>query len=788
MFARLLALSLLAAAAAGQSGRTMAITSPPQLGGTLGITVTHPVAAAGHYYEALFSYPTPAVVDLGLPFVVGEMRVDLATFNTFLSGFFGAGGTTLISVPVPNTTTLLGGGFDLQTIDVDLAGPTLYLADNDVEIRPYVGICKVHIAVASNQSPVSGDNDIQTVDDAHIGAPVSQGVVAFSYQSIQHRGQEGFVAGYGGSFTGIAHNSDIDCWDGDGVAKRTANPSYQVVSLPGGHDIALVRHMANKRMFSVLSFNRATGAATLVPGSTVTDTGPLNEPVPNLLPRVAFASDGALGAVLVRDTNPAVADRVLVFAPDGASPAIDVTPTTPPSTTFFDGSAFFTDDFFVVAGDGGWYWTSASAPAVLTALTVPNTTASNAANAYVYPFSWRVSRDGAVAWFPIGSGATPRSEMDIVKLVDNAGVPQVTNETQFATATALAEFGYSGVTPEAALDSSFGLKAATSPDGSKLAFLGMGASPGVYVADGTADPAPLIVGGASFYSELTFLNATTILFFAGPSPTQQNLYAHDLVTNTTTVLTGTGDIRTRGQFWSRNRDWWYFVRSNASGTVNNIVGVDATAAAPALKDITGAEFSTGSAPALQTGGLNTTTDPWPALEFQIRRVPLSDWVVFTGRRAVSGAPYEDANVFRFDIEHGGEAVELTANRSTGTQGQVLHIDSLVVAADPQYVAWAERVGISRSNSEDVYVVPLLGGLVRRMSVPNPSGQSVVDGSIRFTCEPTTGLVWALGTGPFAVPDTSTVVEWSALGGPHTPTALTAPVPGAQVLQVLGTSQ
>lgn len=784
----LILLPALAAAGAAQSGRSMAITSPPQLGGTLTVTVTHPVAAAGHYYEALFSLPTPAVLDLGVPFVIGDLRVDINTFGGFLSGFFGAAGSTLLSVPVPNEPTLLGGGFDLQTIDVDLAGPTLYLADNDVEIRPFLGICKVQLCVATNQSPVAGNNDVQTVDDLHVGAPVSQGLAPFAYQSIQHRGQGGFVEGYGGIFTGSAHNSDIECWTDRVIAKRTANPSYQVVSLPNGREISIVRQATNTRMFSILSFERATGLATIVPGSTVTDTGPLNEPASNLLPRVAFTNDGRLGAVIARDTNPAVADRVLVFATDGSTPAVDVTATTPASATYFDGSAFFTNDFLVIAGSAGWYWTSTVSPGVLAPLAVPNTTASNAANAFVYPFSWRVRRDGAEAWFPIGSGATARTEMDIVRLTDNAGVPQVVNVTAFAAPTVIAEFGYSGVTPAAALDSSFGLKAALSPDGSKLAFLGMGSSLGVYVADGSADPAPVTIAGATFYSELTFLNASTVLFFAGLGPAQQDLYALDLATTTTTALTTSGDIRTRGQFWSRSRNWWYFVRSNLTGSVNNLIGVDATATTPVLKDITGAEFSQGGAPALQTGGLNTTTDPWPALEFQIRRVPLTDFVVFTGRCVPTTTAYADANVFRFDIEHGGEAVQLTANTGEGNQSQVLHIDSLVVARDPLYVAWSQRVGLSHGNSEDVYVVPLLGGLVRRMSVPNAAGQSVVDGSIRFTCLPVTGLVWALGTGPFAVPDTNTVVEWSALGGPYTPTALTPAATSPQVLQVIGTSQ
>lgn len=766
----------------------MAITAPPVLGSTLTITVTHPAAAGGNYFEALFSLPTPVVLDLGLPFVVGDLRLDVANFHTFINGTFGGSGTTALNVPVPTDSSLLGGGFDLQTIDIDLTGPTLYLADNDVEVRPYSGICKVQLCVASNQSPVTGDNDIQTVDDGHVGAPVSQGVPSFSYMTIQPRGQEGFVEGYGGPFTGIAHNSDIDSLGARRVAKRCANSAYQVAALPNGRDIAIVRQHANTRMFSLLSFDRSTGTATMVPGSTVTDTGPLNEAACNLLPRVAFTSDGTLGAVVARDTNPAVRDRVYLFATDGSTPAMNITATAPVSATYFDGSAFFTADFLVIAGAAGWYWTSRTSPGVLAPLSVPRTAASNAANAYVYPLSWRVSRDGAIAWFPIGSGATSRTEMDVVRLSASMGAPAVVNATAFPAATAIAEFGYSGVTPGAALDSSFGLKAAASPDGSKLAFLGLGTNLGVYVADGTANPPRVTVAGAAFYSEVVFLNATTVLFCAGPGPAQQDLYALDVVSHTTTPLTTTGDLKTRGQFWSANHEWWYFVRSNLTASINNIVGVDATATTVALTDITGGEFSMGTAPALRTGGLNTTSDPWPALEFQLRRVPLSDFAVFTARRVVTAGAYEDANVFRFDIEHGGEAVELTENRGTGFQEDVLHIDSLMAAQDPLFVAWAQRVGLSRSDSEDVFVTPLLGGLVRQVSVTSPTGQTVVDGSIRFTCLPVTGVVWARGQGQLPIPDTNAVVEWSPLGGPYVPTVLTPAPMGTTVLQVIGTSQ
>ncbi|HLU40282.1 MAG TPA: hypothetical protein VK081_12920, partial [Planctomycetota bacterium] len=382
----------------------------------------------------------------------------------------------------------------------------------------------------------------------------------------------------------------------------------------------------------------------------------------------------------------------------------------------------------------------------------------------------------------------PRGEMDVVRVVANNGAPQVDNVTRFAAPTSIAEFGYSAVTPDTALDSSFGIKAALSPDGTRIAFLGMGGA-GVYVTSSAPDPAPVTVAGASYYSELTFLNAGTVLFFAGPDENAQDLYALDTTTMLATQVTFLGDIRTRGQFWSNNRRFWYFIRSNAASTVNNFVAVDANAASVTLRDVTGSEFSAGTAPSLRTGALNVTTDPWPALEFQLRFVPHTGLAVFAARRTVEPpTDYEDANVFVFDVENGGEATMLTANTGRGADYVVRNIESLVPCGDPPFVAWAERAGNTVATSEDVFTVSLLGGVVRRVSVPDPNGQTIVDGSIRFTSLPAAGVVWAVGQGAaLDVPDQNVRVEWSALGTAAPPVRLTPSPVADRVFQVLGTT-
>jgi hypothetical protein len=171
-------------------------------------------------------------------------------------------------------------------------------------------------------------------------------------------------------------------------------------------------------------------------------------------------------------------------------------------------------------------------------------------------------------------------------------------------------------------------------------------------------------------------------------------------------------------------------------------------------------------------------------------VPLSDYAVFAARRVIA-APnlYEDANVFRFDMENGGQAVMLTNRTGTGTSSAVRNIESVTVAGDPLFVAWAERLGIVATSSEDVYVTSILGNAeVRRVSAANPAGQSVVDGSIRFTCVPAAGVVWAVGQGRLDVPEDNVAVQWSALGSAGPLTRLSPAPVLTRVFQVIGVSQ
>jgi hypothetical protein len=785
------ALALVSTAAA-QTGRTMSLSAPIAIGYSSDIVINHPIANAGDFYVLLWSTPFAGTVDPMTPGINGLIRVDLATAVTPWIGNYSNATSTAVTFPVPNDPLFLGFAFDLQSADLDKTLNEVNLADNDLEIVVGGGICRVNIARATTSSLTAGNNDIRAVDDQSIGAPVSQGIPTFAYLPFRHRGDEGFVEGYAGTFSSTSHNSDIDSLSYRRGGRRLANGAYQVIATPNGFDLAVVRDEANGRIFRFISHERATGITRVVPGTEWTDTGTSADPAQQRF-YPGLSRDGQWMIYIIHDSNTAsgIPDRVLAFRTDGQSPAVDITAVTAPSATYFDATIAVTNDFIFVVGSGGWYWTSLAAPAALQSLPIPNTTATNAPAIIVFSFSWRVSPDGSTYYFPIGSNAaSSRAEMDMVRVTNVAGVPVATNYTQFAAPTGIAEFGYSALTPPTSNNSSNGIRASVSPDGSKIAFLAATATttdfPGLYVADGTANPTLHTVGGALFYSEVAFINDTTVMFFAGASNTAQALYSLDVPTGTITQVSAATDIVTRGQFWSLNKNFWYFIRSNSTSTVNDIVGVNC--ATGAVFSVTGVEFGTpGPVGTIRTGSFNTTADPWFALEMQLRRAPVGDYAYFTARKETGVvAVFEDANVFRFDIENGGQAVQLTSNGGSGAAAAIINIESLAISPDGNHVAWAQRVGSVSTNSEDVFHLNLGTNVVQQLSVSTPTGQSITDGSIFFTCSPVLGVVWSIGTGSTTVPVTNARVEWASING-GTPVSLTGAPSGTQLFQVIGTN-
>jgi hypothetical protein len=784
------------------SDRTLTQTTLATLGYPFGLRIDYPVAAAGNLHALLWSDPFPEVtlpVVPGLHFA-GLLRINGSNFTANGYGVFGPTGSQSFSIFVPNDPLFLGKLLDIQSIDFDFAAATVHFSANEVQLVVGSGICEVNIATATTTSTTLGDNDLQSIRDSSIGAPVSQGIPPFSCLPIRYRGDEGFVEGYAGTFSATSHNSDIDSISSRRVGRRTANGAWQVITCPNGYDVALMRDRANGRQYSVLSYERATGTARVIPGTTWLDTSTTSATPAQQRFYLGVAEDGQWAALILQDSNTTTpfVPKVLAFRTDGLSPAIDITPAgTTASDQFFDGTLCFTNDFLFVTGTQGWFWTSATAPTTLVSMPMPNTTATNQPALWVYPFSWRVSRDGSTLYQPIGSNAAAsRGEMDIVKITNNGGTPLAVNHTQFALSTGIAEFGYSAISPSNANNSSNGIKASVSPDGTKIAFLaatttatGATAFPGLYVADGTPNPTLYTVPGATFYSEVAFINATTVLFFAGTAIAAtdhvQSFHSLDVPTGTITQIGTATDHRTRGQFWSLNKNWWYFIRSRTASNLNNIVAVNC--ATGAVHDVTGSEFGGGGAVGtIRTGSFNTTADPWFALEMQLRRARVGDQAYFTARREVAGA-FEDSNVFRFDIENGGTAVMLTNNVGTGAAAaNVLSIESLMISPDGNHLAWGQRLGTATTASEDVFHLDLAANTLMQVSVSTPTGQTITDGSIFFTCASPRGLVWSIGTASTSVPVANARVEFSVLG--YAAPLLLSPAPsGTRLYQVIGTN-
>lgn len=787
----------IAAAAAAQTGRTMNLLAPAFLGQTASFQMTHPTGAAGNIYAFLYSLPFPGTTPITVPgFTVnGDARVDPVNFVAAWTGVLTASGSVINNFAIPSHPSFLGYPFDLQSLDLDFSTNSLYFADNELNIVVTAGIGTVEISSATTTSLTLGNNNLASITDATLGAPVSHGLPTFSYLPIRHRGEEGYVEGFAASFSSTSHNSDIDSLSNFRVSRRTANGAYQVLACPNGYDISIVRDTATPNRFSILSYERATGTPREIPGSSWLDTG--TAPAVQQTFYMGISKDGQWGAMILNDSNTVTVlnDRVITFRTDGLSPAIDITSTAPVAPSYFDGSLTYTNDFLMVGGSFGWMYTSATAPTTLVPMTLPNTTATNLPNVFVFSLSARITRDGSAAYLPIsGVAASSRQEMDMVKVTNNAGVPLVTNYTQFPVQTGMSEFGLNGTSPSNITNSATGLKASVSPDGNKIAFVAATPTnsvwPGIYVADGTANPTLRTVAGANIYAEVTFINNNTVMFFAGTavSATDQStaLYSLDVPTGTITQVSAATNIRTRGNFFSRNKNWWYFVRSTTASTQNDIVAVDC--ATGAVHDVTGTEFGGGgSVGSLRTGSFNTTADPWFALEMQLRRAPVGDYAYFTARKETGvAAVFEDANVFRFDMENGGAAVQLTSNSTQGALTAIKQIESLTISADGNHIAWGQRTNTVSSVSEDVFQMNLTTNAIVQSSVTAPAGQTVTDGSIFFTGGATpTGLCWSIGTGATTVPSANARVEWAALGS-STPAVISAPAAGTRLYQVIGT--
>lgn len=829
------ALTVAAGLVAQTSGRTNQLTSAPVLGGTMNVTVNHPTTEAGNPYVVLWSPHTNAVTNLNLPFIQGLLRLDINALGTVFSGTLGATGKTTTPIPIPNTPAFLDAQFDMQSVDLNIGLNTVYLADTDMTPHFVNGIGTTVTVQGSIASLITGNFTFQTVSNSDMSAPTNGTVPTSAFQIIRHYGQKGYVEGFAGNFSSTQGNSDIHLWRRDRVVRNLVNGAMQVISLPNGFDFGILRDTANCKQFSLVSISRATGTASVLSGSVVTDTTIACPPTTTFSmyqPQVAFTDDGEVAVLVVHDSsnsatpNVGPPDKVVLVKTDPAKKwtnglnVLDVSPTgTEAMHTWYNGNLRIGNEMFFcegedaggVTGEAVLYAGPIDGSSPMKKLAVP-LTGTNLPFYWSYS-NWRVSQDGKTMVFAIGGNSTSSTtDQDVIAVtnISKAGPMTVSNVSKFATPTRVQS-------PNGGNLGSIGpsqIKWSLSPDGAWLVFttgLTSAASPDqlwITKTDGTTAPtqittASVFAAGHLFFGSTEFVSNTKFVFLGGASSTFCDWYVCDISTPATPVvskLTNTsnqnvqpyatgGNVYNRGHFWSRNRQWLYFIRGNGTSAVikNDLVAINA--AALVLKDITGSEFSSGTAPALYRGpsltALSYTTNPWPALEWQVRTSPVGNEAFFVAEVAAGATStvYNDCNVFKFDMENAGQAVQLTTNTGQGALTAVKGINYLTISPDGQWVAWAQRLQTSGA-SEDVFLLPAAGGTPKQLSVTNfvnggaTAGQTIVDGSLAFTGSPVDGLAWAIGTGSISVPFNNAAVQWARLNGTQDPPFLLTPVPTA----------
>jgi len=794
----LVLLAGLAQASAAQ--RVTSLTTYPRLGTSLGIQYA---GTPSDVYAMFLSAPSAA--SLPVPGIGGTLLLDPITVTMMYFGTVPIGGIDVVGVPIPNNPALLGNSVEIQPLNI-APGLVFDFGVNDVLVT-FMQTGRVVLFQGPSVATTTGNLDVQLGSNSTVGAPVSQGIGSYNVQPVQHYGQEGWVEAYAHGFTGTPFYQDINVYKRNRPARNMATGTgFQSLVLNATRDLMIVRSGTNTREFALMTIDVTTGQAAILSGTPIQDNVATSAtPTSMFFSQVGVSDDGNLVGVYVRDENNTAAasyNRVYLVKTDGSTWASSGTAVlnvtiAAVGPVYFTQTAFFANGRFFVGGNYGWQSCPIDGSAVLTSIPLPNTGVGNP-NAFVYSPAWRVSRDRQAVVLPIGGNpANSGLENDIVSITGISGTGYtVQNVSAFPVSTAVQRFFGTGTyTFSSSAASSIGKRVDLSPDGARVAFLGgtnSAADPArLYVArtDGsdagtlTAVTSGLFDPQVVYMCGVEFVTNSTVLFWAGTthSSTAGNLdlYAYDVtgatVTNLTRTTTGsttapftaggtTGNIIVHSTFKSENGNWFYFLRGDLRTTVfqKNFVGVDVNTLA--LKDITGNEFSGGTAPAIYRGATTRTTDPWAAVETMVRKSPVGNMAYFASEAAAgaSSTLYNDANIFGFDMENGGEAVQIT-NYTTagGTTATVNYIQSMVVSPNGQKIAFAKRTGTVATNSEDVFVIDTSAvlGTPTQLSVSAAGGQSITDGSIAFTGSPVNGVVWSVGTGSTTIPTANAVAQW-----------------------------
>lgn len=819
----------------------MRLTRAPVPGKILGFEYSAPQESVGRPFLVNWSAHTPAAIDLNLSFVEGLLRIQFAGLASpaLLAAVVPPSGRVPLALPIPNDPGFLGASIDLQALEIKLGAEFKFIfSDNDAVATFVPGIGSLALAEGYWPSTIRGDFEAQLVVDASMGSPLAQtGSPQGGFQAIRHGGQRGFVEGYPADFVETPGTSSIDLERKDLVARRLVNGIQQCVSLPNGFDLAVVRHNANCRDFSLVSIERASGRVRELRGSRVRDSMLSCPPTTRFSlyrPDFAFSDDGDFALCVVRDSAARASsgppDRLLLVRTDpsktwtGGDNVVDITPSG--AGRFVDGQIALVAGRVVAmaeASSGAQVFEGAADGSAPSAVTLPN--GGTGKRPYRVRRAWRASADGTGLAFVLGAATSASAtafDDDVYALRGLGGTRTLHLVSGFTSATALASFRRDTAGAAAS-------RAAISPSGARIAFVSgsgdraTGDAHEIWIAnmDGTSSGSASPVLSTRFDTQvdwvgnLRFIDENRLLFLAGEDASACDVYVFDVgssaITNITKTATGrttstpytfggsTGNFASRGSFSSRNGRWLYFVRAwggrvpVVSPPTNNIIAIDTSALS--VKDITGNDFGSGGTNFSIRGAPRTTylglhRSPRPALELQLRRAPgnttLAYFVAETSASAFSPSTLHDSNVYRFDIENASVASAVTSFRGSGTLDQVRLISHLTIAPNGDHVAFAMRLG-DPSASEDVFVAPSDGSSAPSQLSTSASGQSITDGSIAFVGAPSNALAWTRGLGSISLPYRDVVAEWRLIAGQPVPFALSAKSARQRVLLLLSAS-
>ena len=131
-----LAVCLLLAPLAAQTGRAVSLGQPARIGGSARFDVAYPGAAVGNLGLVAVTGHAPGSIALPVPGFVSFGSVRIAPAQVYVTLLFlpDASGASSTQLAIPQDAALTGLLLDVQAVDFDLAANTIHWSDNDLEL------------------------------------------------------------------------------------------------------------------------------------------------------------------------------------------------------------------------------------------------------------------------------------------------------------------------------------------------------------------------------------------------------------------------------------------------------------------------------------------------------------------------------------------------------------------------------------------------------------------------------------------------------------------------------